>query len=171
MTNWDDMEQIWHHTFYNELHIAPEEHPVLLTESSSNSRSNREKMTQIMFETFNTPAMFVENQAVLSLFASGRTTGLVVESGGGITHVVPIFEGYALPHAIARLDMASGNDLDEFMMKMLRDRGVSLDTTAERDSVRELKEKHAYVALDYNVELQRFSHEGNIDYELPDGRV
>lgn len=86
ITSWDDMEKICHYTFYNELQVALEEHPVLLTEAPLNPFCNREKMTQIMFETFNMPALYVARQAVLSLFASGRMTGIILDSGNRITH-------------------------------------------------------------------------------------
>jgi actin beta/gamma 1 len=171
VNNWDDMEKIWQHTFTSELRVSPEEHPVMLTEAPANPKANREKMTQIMFETFNVPKLYISIQAVLSLYASGRTTGLVVDSGDGVTHTVPIYEGYALPHAVQRLDLA-GRDLTEWMMKLLMERGdFRPTTTAEREITRDIKEKLSYVALDFEVEKARDVTEIEKTYQLPDGNV
>jgi actin len=168
--NWDEMERIWHHTFYNELRVDPEERPVLLTDASLNPRANREKMIQLQFETFNVPAFYVQIAAVLSLYSSGRTTGIVFDSGDGVSCAVPIYEGCSMPHAIMRWNLA-GRDLTVWLQKIVNERGYTFTTSAEREIIRDIKEKVTYVALDFEAELQKAATTThcNVSYTLPDG--
>ena len=170
--DWDDMEKIWNHTFYVELRVSPDEHPVLLTEAPLNPKVNREKMTQVMFETFNVPCMYVAIQAVLSLYSAGRTTGIVCDSGDGVTHTVPIYEGFSILHAVNKVPIA-GRDLTHFLAKLLTERGYKFSSSAELEIVRDIKEKLAFVALDYESALKE-SHASSTyekNYEMPDGKV
>lgn len=171
ITNWEDMEKIWYHTFYNELRVQPETMNVLLTEAPMNPRINREKMTQLMFETFSVKAMYVGLQAVLSLYSSGRTTGVVLDAGDGVAHTVPIYEAYSMPHGIMRVDMA-GRDLTEYLMKLLMETGNSFTTSAEKEIVRSIKEQLCYVALDFEDEMASSSKNcAEEPFELPDGAM
>ena len=170
INNWSDMEKVWHHTMYDLLRIAPEEHPVLLTEAPMNPKRNREKIIEMMFEKFKVPSTYISIQAILSLYASGRTTGLVLDSGDGVTHAVPVFEGYCVPKAIVRLDLA-GRNLTNHLKDTLSERGYQFRTTAEREIVRDIKEQLCYVAEDYETELIKSKKDASLEksYILPDG--
>eukprot|EP01083_Nonionella_stella_P300544 1026695_1 len=156
ITNWDDYERILHHIFYTELRIPPEEHPLLIAECiGSGTKSPREKTIQIAFETFGVPAFFTIYQQVLSLYSVGRTTGLVFDSGHGVSYTMPIYEGYALPHAILRVDLA-GRNTTEYLTKLLMERGYTFSTSKEQDIVKHIKETMLYVApRGYEAELNK----------------
>jgi len=167
--DWLDMETIWHYV-YQEMKVNSEEHPVLLTEAPLNPRKNREKAAEIFFETFNAPALFFSVQAILSLYASGRTTGVVLDSGDGVTHVVPVFEGFAMAHSITRADIA-GRDVTDYLMLQLRRAGHIFHTSSEKEVVRSIKEKSCYVAFNPQKEEHQ-EHEkasSGHTYQLPDG--
>jgi len=169
---WDDMKKIWQHTFYNELREQPSDHPVMLTEAPLNPKSNREQMCKIMFEEYEVPSMYIQIQAVLSLYSAGRTTGIVVDSGDGVTHTVPIFEGYQIPHAIDKILLA-GRDLTDWMVRILKDDNYNFETSAERETVRDMKEKLCYVAEDYEAEKAKAETDSELEksYTLPDGNI
>lgn len=168
--DWADMETVWYHV-YAELKINSEEHPILLTEAPLNPRKNREKSAEIFFETFNSPAFFVSAQAILALYAAGRTTGVVLDAGDGVSHAVPVFEGFALPHAITRSDVA-GRDVTEHLALQLRRAGHVFHTSAEMEIVRQIKESTCYVLFnpqrDDSHALEK-SSAGGLPYKLPDG--
>ncbi|KAA0194951.1 Actin other eukaryote [Fasciolopsis buskii] len=173
VTNWDDMTNLWDHLFYNELRIAPEEYRVLLAEAPMNPKENRKKIAEIMFETFKIPAISLAIQAVLSLYSTGRITGIVLDSGDGVTHLVPIYEGFVLQQAVGRLDLA-GRELTRYMKNLLTDRISWGFTTAELEIFRNIKEQVCYVAQDFDHEMLCFSKGpsgGTIEYELPDGQI
>lgn len=174
VVDWNDMELIWRYIYSKEqLQTFSEEHPVLITESPVNPRRNRERTAEILFESFNVPALFISMQAVLSLYASGRTTGVVLDSGDGITQAVPIYEGFAIPLSIVRTDVA-GRDITKFLKFLIRKEGLTLNTTAEFEVVKELKEQACYIAtnsMKTSDDLNSAGDPERMSYTLPDGRT
>jgi centractin len=171
--DWKDMERVWSHA-YKQLAVQSEQHPVLLTEAPLNPRRNRERAAEIFFETFNVPAFFVSMQAILSLYASGETSGLVLDSGDGVTHVVPVSSGFAVPSAILRADLG-GRDITRYLQLLLRRAGHVFHTTAELELVRTIKEDACYVAVNAAEEEKLLRTDARDDilvpYRLPDGRT
>lgn len=197
VTDWNDMERIWTYIYSkDQLSTFSEEHPVLLTEAPLNPRKNREKAAEIFFETFNVPAWFVSMQAVLSLYvpfaldpafasripsfvnrfslsflcryATGRVTGVVLDSGDGVTHAVPIYEGFAMPNSIMRVDIA-GRDVTRHLRALIRKEGFNFRTTAEFEIVRSIKEKCCYLST--NTQKEEGNDTEKLLYTLPDGNT
>ena len=172
ITSFDDIEKIWHHTFKTELIGDSTDCDVLLTEKANNPKANREKITQIMFETFKVKGLYIAIDAVLSLYATGKVTGIVAQIGDGVGHTVPIYEGYAIPHAVERLDMG-GRDMNDYLAKIMTERGYGWTPTFTKKDLHCMKEKLCYVALDFDEELikSETSSDLEMNYELPDGQV
>ena len=169
--NWTDMNHLWKHTFDDVLKVDPTECRILLTEPPLNPKQNREKMVKTMFETYGFQGMYVSIQAVLVLFARGLMTGVVLDSGDGVTHIIPVYDGYTINKAIERVNVA-GRDITDYLIKLLAVRGYSLMRSADYDTARRIKEKLCYVAHD-SVFEDRLAKETTYllqTYDLPDKR-
>jgi len=169
--NWPDMIHLYNYTFQERLNIDPTEHKIMLTEAANNPKKNRAQLVQTMFETFNFQGVQCSIQAVLTLYAQGLLTGVVVDSGDGVTHVVPVCEGTCEPRNIHRLDVA-GRHLTEYLIKLLLHRGYTFNRTADFEVVREIKEKVCYVGYDLALEKKLALETTTVKakYTLPDGR-
>ncbi|KAF3083463.1 Arp2/3 complex subunit, actin nucleation center, variant 3 [Orbilia oligospora] len=169
---WDDMLHLWDYTFNEKLQIDPTGRKILLTEPPLNPLSNREKMCEVMFENYNFGGVYVAIQAVLALYAQGLSSGVVVDSGDGVTHIVPVYESVVLNHLTRRLDVA-GRNVTRQLIKLLLRRGYALNRTADFETVRQIKEKLCYVSYDLQLD-QKLAEETTVlveNYTLPDGRV
>ncbi|KAJ1557327.1 Actin- protein 2, partial [Nowakowskiella sp. JEL0078] len=173
--NWEDMEHLWDYTFFEKLGLTPEElrdKKILLTEPAMNPKKNRENMVRIMFEKYQFKAVYVAVQAVLTVYSQGLSTGVVVDSGDGVTHIVPVYEGYSLPHLVRRLDVA-GRDITRYLIKLLLLRGYAFNRTADFETVRQIKEHLCYVGYDLPMEYKLATETTVLveNYTIPDGRV
>ncbi|XP_073907415.1 actin-like protein 7B [Castor canadensis] len=169
VVDWDCVQNIWEYIFQTAMKILPEEHAVLVSDPPLSPSSNREKYAELMFETFGIPAMHVTSQALLSIYSYGKTSGLVVESGHGVSHVVPISEGDVLPGLTSRADFAGG-DLTNYLMQLLNEAGHKF-TDDHLHIIEHIKKKCCYAALLPEEELGLGLEELRVDYELPDGKV
>ena len=171
VTNPDDMAKIWHKVFYNEMRVDPSECAVILSEVTGNTKGNRERMAQIMFETFNVPTLCIGNQSYFSLCSSGRTTGINVELGEGITAAVPFSNGQKVEQSINKINIC-GHELYDYFNRLLTEIGFYSNTSMDKLAARDMMEKHCYVAFDFDKEVQKAKNTSDcyIYYDTYDNR-
>lgn len=173
ITRWDDMEALWKYTFETKLgEHTYDDKRIMLTEAPLNPRDNRRKMAEIMLEKFCFGGMQCKPQAMLTLHSRGSNTGVVVDSGDGVTHVMCVYEGYVLNHLTRRLNIA-GRHVTRHLLSLLQQRGYALNATADFEVVREMKERLCYVAYSFEKEMRLADNTTVLmsEYQLPDGRV
>ncbi|XP_004711015.1 actin-like protein 7B [Echinops telfairi] len=168
VVDWDCVQSIWEYIFHTAMKIAPEEHAVLVSDPPFSPTSHREKYAELLFETFGIPAMHITSQALLSIYSYGKTSGLVVESGHGVSHVVPISEGDLLPGLSQRADYAGG-ELTNHLMRLLNEAGHAFGDD-HLHIMEHIKKKCCYAALVPEHELRLPLEQLRVDYELPDGK-
>ncbi|KAK0730246.1 Actin, cytoplasmic [Lasiosphaeris hirsuta] len=164
--HWEDMEKVWDHALCNELKAEPEDHPLLMVDRADHGRDSRRMTTQIVFESFNVPSFYPVYAEVLSIFASGRTTGLNIHSSDTFTSFTPVYEGIALQHRPNRSQFG-GRDMTTYLQKCLSWNGHEVDTKVAKD----IKESLCYIPLDYYNEFATGAVYKAQPYTLPDGQV
>mmetsp|Transcript_35328 Transcript_35328/g.100359 ORF Transcript_35328/g.100359 Transcript_35328/m.100359 type:complete len:393 (+) Transcript_35328:153-1331(+) len=171
VTDWNDMEAVWEHT-WDRLGIVPSEHQVVQTEAAMNPPANRQRIVETMFEKYGFAGVNVSVQAVMALNSQGLESGFVVDSGDGVTHLVPVTHGFVEPALVERVNLAGRHVTDHFM-KLLRGAGHPLNPKADFETVREMKQKLCYVAYDPEAEkkLARETTVVDRNYTLPDSRT
>lgn len=164
VTNWESFEMLLDHSFNKELRIRSDEQSVLITEAAMNPSSVKQNMAEILFERFNISSLCISQQALLSLFASGRTSGVVVDSGQDLTYIVPVHEANVLKGQTQYFEIA-GQDLSNHLGKLLNIRKYNFESKTEQEILRRIKEMHCFVSLDIDREGYN-----SFNYKLPDGR-
>jgi centractin len=145
------------------------EHPVLITEPILNPRTNREKIAKMLFENLGVPAIFFASQPILSLFSTSVTTGIILESGEGVSQSCVIFEGYSIPFSYERYNYG-GRDVTDYLKNMLKRRGYNFYNSTEIKLVNDIKEKMCYLETNKRAELpKKVLNKKLIQYYLPDG--
>lgn len=169
--DWDGLTRLWEHIFKQELSVEIESRPVLITETMFNPVKHKETIASIMFEHFNVPSLYVAYQPILALYASARTSGIVVDCGEGSTCITPVYDTYYVRSAACRHNVA-GNAVTEYLKRLLPDVGCRLFTSAEHQIARDMKEKLCYVATNYQEESLNAANNYHLPvaYELPDGQ-
>lgn len=164
--NWDNMERFWQRSIFKHLRCDPSEHAFLLTEPPMNTPENRELTAEIMFETFNVPSLYIAVQAVLALAASWTSTqvtertltGTVVDAGDGVTHVIPVAEGYVIGSCIRSVPLA-GRDITNFIQQLLRERETGVPPEDTMEAAKRIKEQYCYVCPDISREFAKYEQE------------
>jgi len=161
--DWDLMEKFMEHVIFRHLRAEPEDHYFLLTEPPLNTPENREYTAEIMFESFNVPGLYIAVQAVLALAASwvNRSvgervlTGTVIDSGDGVTHIIPVAEGYVIGSCIKHIPIA-GRDITYFVQQLLRDREPNIPPEQSLETAKQVKELYSYVCPDLVKEFAKY---------------
>jgi len=174
--DWDAMEKLWTRCIFQYLRCEPEEHYMMLTEPPLNTPENRETTAEIMFETFNVPGLYIAVQAVLALAASWTSpdvknktlTGTVIDSGDGVTHVIPVAEGYVIGSCIKHIPLA-GRDITKFIQNIMRERGEPVPPDMSLETAQRVKEKYSYVCPDIVKEFKKYDDKPEKYFKQFDG--
>jgi actin-related protein len=170
ITDFDDMEFIWKHMLYSELKIVPENHNIILTDIPKNKDSNREKITQIFFEKFNVPGLFIGSTSAMSIYSCGKTNGIVIDSGESLTNFVPIYEGFSFNQSIRQVNIG-GKDLTDYLIKILINKRFNIDNIQKKQIINQIKEKYCYCSYDFETEIREEEEGRSLEkkFKLPDG--